>query len=75
MFNNNNSAINNNQILWNSNIPKGFEKYFPSSDKNKRDDSPKENKKQDNPFDFRKSGSDGGGGGSGKLVFRSILKI
>lgn len=63
MYNQNNNSVVNDHIIWNSNIPKGFEKYFPSSDKNKRDDSSKENKKQDNPFDFRKSSSDGGSGG------------
>ena len=50
-------------ILWSDQIPKGFDKFFPKSDKNS---AKSEEKKEENPFDFKKFTSGGGGSGDNK---------
>lgn len=51
-------------ILWSEKPPKGFEKYFPSSQKSSSTE--KKDGESQNPFDFKKFSSTGGsGGGSG----------
>jgi len=50
-------------ILWSDQVPKGFDKFFPKSDKNA---SKSEEKKEDNPFDFKKFTSGGGGSNENK---------
>lgn len=64
---------NDDMFVWNSNLPKGFEKYFPKSGAKTKPNDAKEEKKpsdftkeksQGNPFDFTNKSSSGGGGGS-----------
>ncbi len=51
-------------ILWSEKPPKGFEKYFPNSQKSSSTE--KNEGQSQNPFDFKKFSSTGGGGsGSG----------
>lgn len=51
-------------ILLSEKAPKGFEKYFPNSQKSSSSTEKKDEGSQ-NPFDFKKFSSTGGGGGSG----------